>query len=48
MGQFKLPGISITNYKKAYEEAFENDFYGTDDSMLVESIGRSNNDNGIL
>ena len=25
--------------KKAYEDAFESDFYGTDDAMLVERIG---------
>lgn len=25
--------------KRAYEDAFENDFYGTDDAMLVERIG---------
>lgn len=26
--------------KKAYEEAYENNYYGTDDSMLVENIGQ--------
>ena len=25
---------------KAYEEAYENNYYGTDDSMLVENIGQ--------
>ena len=34
---------------KAYEEAYKNNYYGTDDSMLVEYYrSECNDDNGFL
>lgn len=40
MGCTDSTGFEYDTIKKAYEDAYESGFYGTDDSMLVERIGQ--------
>ena len=37
---YELYFVWICLIKKAYDEAYKSNYYGTDDSMLVENIGQ--------